>query len=840
MFKYDWQSLLKNKKMLGTAIVMMFIPVIYAGIILSSFWDPFNQTDHMAVAVVNEDQPADVEGTTLSIGEDLVDELKTNKDFDWHFVSKAEAEKGFDDNDYYMMVVIPENFSSNAATVMDDEPEKMKLNYKINPGRNYFIESISSNAADSLNQSISDRVTESYVKVLFDQISGLGNGLAEAADGSGQLEDGTNTAKDGAAELTKQLAKLTDGTLTFQDGASELNVGLKQFADGVNQLNTGAADLTDGIHQFADGTGALATGAASLQEGTSAYTAGVAQVAEGAGGLSEGTSQLNEKSTSLVSGANDVAAGVNAVDENINRAQQEGSAPLAAGLEEMRQQASALTDRQGLSSLVDGIGELQDGMYQLSEGSSNLTDGLTQMQELSTALSQAIKVGDMEQAAALSDQMAALNQQLLPGAESLENSISGIASSGSDLRAGLSDFANQIPALINGFNQAADGAGALNNSLVQLADGTGTLATGAETLKEGTAAYTQAVEEINNGAAELASGAQALNGKSGELSSGVQQLAEGSTELNQNTGALVDGSDRLASGIGELANNTPALTEGSTALSSGAADLSDGATRLTDGSQDLGEGLSELSSGTAELAAKLLDGAEEAGSVHADDQTYAMMAAPAETSVEKVSDVPNYGHALAPNFLSIGLFIAALAFNMIFPLGQAKILPASGREFWLSKASIAAVQAIMSALILDAIVIYGLGLEIDHIGLFIAISIVSSLAYMFLVTLLVVGLGNPGRFIAMVGLVVQLAASGAMFPRELTAPFFEAINPYLPMTYVIYGFREAIFSAEGMYVYDLSVGILVALVLLCNVLLWHVFSRKADRLEAAHVTVKVN
>ncbi|MFB1083055.1 YhgE/Pip family protein [Jeotgalibacillus sp. JSM ZJ347] len=837
MFKYDWQSLFKNKKMLGTAIVMMFIPVIYAGIILSSFWDPFNQTDHMAVAVVNEDQPADVEGTTLSIGEDLVDELKTNKDFQWHFISRDEAEKGFDDNDYYMMVVIPDDFSSSAATALDDEPEKMNLTYKINPGRNYFIESISSNAADQLNQSISDRVTESYVKVLFENINELGNGLAEAADGSGQLEDGTNTAKEGAAELTKQLAKLTDGTLTFQDGANELRVGLKQFADGVNQLNAGASDLTNGIHQFADGTGELASGASALKEGTTAYTAGVAQIAEGAGALSEGTSQLYEKSASLVSGANDIASGVQSVDENINRIQQEGSEPLAAGLEEMRQQASVLSDSEGVSALTDGIGSLQSGLSQMTEGSSNLTAGLTQMQELSAALSLAIAEGNMEQAAALSDQIAALNQQLIPGAESIEEGISGIASGGTALNNELTAFADQVPVLINGFNQAADGAQALNDSLSQLSDGTGTLANGAESLKEGTVAYTQAVGEINNGAANLTSGAQTLNGKSDELSSGAQQLAEGSTKLNENTGALVDGSDQLASGLGVLAENTPALTDGSTALSSGAADLSDGATQLTDGSRDLGEGLSELSSGTTELAAKLIDGAEEAGGVHADDKTYAMMASPAETSVEKVSNVPNYGHALAPNFLSIGLFIAALAFNMIFPLGEAKILPASGREFWVSKASIAAVQAVMSALILDAIVIYGLGLEIDHIGLFIAISIVSSLAYMFLVTLLVVGLGNPGRFIVMVGLVVQLAASGAMFPRELTAPFFEAINPYLPMTYVIYGFREAIFSAEGMYMYDLSIGILVALTLLCNVLLWRVFSRKTHRLESAGVTV---
>jgi putative membrane protein len=65
-------------------------------------------------------------------------------------------------------------------------------------------------------------------------------------------------------------------------------------------------------------------------------------------------------------------------------------------------------------------------------------------------------------------------------------------------------------------------------------------------------------------------------------------------------------------------------------------------------------------------------------------------------------------------------------------------------------------------------------------------------------------------------------------PRELTGSFFEAINPYLPMTYVIYGFREAISSSEGMSQYVLSVSILAICIFIFNVILMYVFKRDKE------------
>lgn len=83
-FKAEWKKVLTNKMLILMMMVIPLIPIIYSGIILSAYWDPFGSTSNLPVAVVNEDEPSELEGKTISIGEELVNNLKENDDLDWH------------------------------------------------------------------------------------------------------------------------------------------------------------------------------------------------------------------------------------------------------------------------------------------------------------------------------------------------------------------------------------------------------------------------------------------------------------------------------------------------------------------------------------------------------------------------------------------------------------------------------------------------------------------------------------------------------------------------------------------------------------------------------------
>ena len=74
-----------------------------------------------------------------------------------------------------------------------------------------------------------------------------------------------------------------------------------------------------------------------------------------------------------------------------------------------------------------------------------------------------------------------------------------------------------------------------------------------------------------------------------------------------------------------------------------------------------------------------------------------------------------------------------------------------------------------------------------YIGAFLACSLVfSMIAYSCVHTF-----GNAGKAIMILLLVLQLSGSGWTFPVEMSDPFFQTINPYLPFTYAIKIMREA-------------------------------------------------
>ncbi|MGV2806494.1 DUF3533 domain-containing protein, partial [Clostridium perfringens] len=136
-------------------IAVLFIPVMYSGMFLGAFWDPYGKMEDLPVAVVNNDQGAVFEEKTLHAGEDLVAELKKGKDFNWQFVDRQEAEQGMKDNKYYMTISIPENFSQQATTLMDEHPQPAQIVFEPNEGYNFLAAQIGGSAVKQIQAKVS-------------------------------------------------------------------------------------------------------------------------------------------------------------------------------------------------------------------------------------------------------------------------------------------------------------------------------------------------------------------------------------------------------------------------------------------------------------------------------------------------------------------------------------------------------------------------------------------------------------------------------------------------------------------------------------------------------------
>ena len=133
----ELKALLKSPKLWITIIGVSLIPALYNLIFLSSMWNPYGNVKHLPVAVVNKDKSASFQNKTLNIGHDMVDNMSKNKNLDYHFVTENEAQKGIEDGDYYMVITFPENLSSNAASLLTNDPKKLEISYQTTAGHSF-------------------------------------------------------------------------------------------------------------------------------------------------------------------------------------------------------------------------------------------------------------------------------------------------------------------------------------------------------------------------------------------------------------------------------------------------------------------------------------------------------------------------------------------------------------------------------------------------------------------------------------------------------------------------------------------------------------------------------
>ena len=103
---------------------------------------------------------------------------------------------------------------------------------------------------------------------------------------------------------------------------------------------------------------------------------------------------------------------------------------------------------------------------------------------------------------------------------------------------------------------------------------------------------------------------------------------------------------------------------------------------------------------------------------------------------------------------------------------------------------------IAQALIVDAILLFGLKIEVTSVPYFILFTVITSIVFMSLIQFLTTAFGDPGRFIAIILLIMQLTTSAGTFPLELIPEVLQKFNSLLPMTYSVSGFKAVIRSGD--------------------------------------------
>ncbi|MCW2810130.1 MAG: putative transporter permease protein, partial [Friedmanniella sp.] len=182
-------------------LFVLVIPLLYGAVYLTANWDPYGHLDRLPVAVVNDDQPARVNGETITAGADFVTSLHEKNTFAWRDVSDAEATRGLREGDYYLAVYVPADFSANLVSGQGDDPQRARIMLRRNDANGFVIGSITSSAQNSITRAVDDSAVASYFDAVFANLATIRNGLQDAATGAGQLADGTRSAQQGADGL---------------------------------------------------------------------------------------------------------------------------------------------------------------------------------------------------------------------------------------------------------------------------------------------------------------------------------------------------------------------------------------------------------------------------------------------------------------------------------------------------------------------------------------------------------------------------------------------------------------------------------------------------------------
>lgn len=169
------------------------------------------------------------------------------------------------------------------------------------------------------------------------------------------------------------------------------------------------------------------------------------------------------------------------------------------------------------------------------------------------------------------------------------------------------------------------------------------------------------------------------------------------------------------------------------------------------------------------------------------------IASPVELNENKFFHIPNYGSGMTPFYTVLALWVGGLILSSILSVKVPSDLegPFKSYEVYFGKSLLFTTIGVLQALCVSIGDIYLLGTYAAHKPEFIGLSVLISVVFMFIIYTMVSVFGNVGKALGIIGLVIQVAASGGTFPIQVTPPFFQKVNPYLPFTYAIEAMREA-------------------------------------------------
>ncbi|MFC7816264.1 YhgE/Pip family protein [Streptomyces sp. NPDC057367] len=460
-----------------------------------------------------------------------------------------------------------------------------------------------------------------------------------------------------------------------------------------------------------------------------------------------------------------------------------------------------------------GADELKGGIGKAEKGAQDLADGLKDAEDGSGDLSKGLKkldtkAGELEKGAKrvadgtekLAEKVNGAAGRVGPFLEDNEKTIGEtarfVADSSGALRENLDALVEKAPAAAKDARAEADTLAEVYRTrcedpalpdaacpdLGKARDAAAAVATVAEDVSGLVTDREEELKKLDANLSALEKQAQALAERAPNLSEDLDDAVKKVNDLNTGAGKVADGAEKIHKGIGTA--------------KTGAKDLDEGVGKLRTGADDLNGGMFKLADGSEKLAGGLHDGAgriPDYDEKERDERT-GVMADPVRLASESLHRAPNYGTGFAPYFIPLSLWVGAMVAYMLIPPMNRRALAAGASAWrialagWLPVVTLGVLQtaALMSVLH------WAVGLQMARATGTVGFLFLVTACFAAIVQWLNARFGAAGRILVLALLMLQLTSAGGTYPVQTSPGFFNALHPFLPMSYVVEALRRLI------------------------------------------------
>lgn len=834
IYKTDLLNIAKVPTGLLLMIALAILPSVYAWINLKAMWDPYANTSGIKIAVTSKDEGATVQDKQFNIGNEVIESLKDNHKLGWIFVDEEEAIRGVERGNYYASLLIPADFSSKIAKILEGEVQKPEIQYTVNEKINAVAPKITEKGATSVTSQISENFIKTVSETVLTRMKELGLRFEQQLPTIRKIEERIFELETRLPEIEDMGNKVLDIEQKLPD-FREKGDKIVELEQKIPEIDKAGAALLRVEDQWPK-VNEVAKDVLLIQEKLPEIQRAADRLVELDQNFYKVEDAMNtaindvRKADEIVGAALDALPKLDAIATNggafadqLNDFLQKNDAAFQAMIPVIKQNLILL------QQTADAVTQITE---QLQDANIDPKPLLGVLNFTADRLNTAVKVLDRQ-----IDLFTRLNSYL-PGG-SLGNVIDRLTA----VRSNFSQQVQLINAIVTSIQKGEKPAKDIVNNLNKLSkDASAALGDILSRYdSEIVPNITKALGQIQSVAVNASDVLHTLKSKLPDIKAILQDAQSGIRFAQTELDALQKDLPQIRARIHEAAATiqskmndfTAALNEAVPFIHNDlpkieqkvhqAADfVRNDLPRLEDELHKLSNlyqtRFSELESAVHQVAGLVrnnLPDFEDAVRKTADQirkleggSSISELLKFLQNDIQKESDflsnpvlikeekkypIPNYGSAMSPFYTTLSLWVGAM---LLVSLMRVDVEGSEGvyksYEIYFGRLCIFLTIGLAQALIVSLGDFFLLGTYVVHKIWFVLFAILISSVFVTITYTLVSVFGNIGKGLAIIFLVLQFSSSGGTFPVSTAAPFFQSLNPFMPFTYAVGVMREAV------------------------------------------------